>query len=239
MTDLGVEPDDVAVVELGDQGQGVADGGQEDIAAGFVGLGLQTDPQIVPLVLDVLGDGVQALLITVEDGIQVLGGIILGPLASAPHDESGGAQLGGQIDIAQDLAQPEPADGAVVVGQPPVLENRVGEGVGGDHLDGQTGGVDGLLEPGDDLVPLSIRGIEGEDIVVVEGDAPDAEFSEMLGVLPRPQRRARRLTEGVGGEPTDRPQTEREPVLLGGRANHGLLLEPEFVCWDNYGMAIG
>ena len=38
---LGVEPDDVAVLELGDQGQGVPGGGQEDVATGLVGLGLQ------------------------------------------------------------------------------------------------------------------------------------------------------------------------------------------------------
>ena len=38
---LGVEADDVAVLELGDHGQGVADGREEDVAAGLVRLGLQ------------------------------------------------------------------------------------------------------------------------------------------------------------------------------------------------------
>ena len=245
VTDLGVEADDVAVVELGDEGQGVADGGQEDVAAGLVGLGLEADPEVVALVLDVLGDGVQALLVTVHGRVEVLGGVVLGALAPAPHDEGGGAQLGGQVHVAQDLAQAEAADGAVVVGQAPVLEDRVGEGVGGDHLDGQAGGLDGLLEPGDDLVALGVGGVEGEDVVVVEGDAPGPELSELLRVLPGLEGGAGPVAEGVGRQPADRPQTEREPVFLGGLTDHGhssLSSVPRaghpFVWWRNYGMPV-
>ena len=70
---LGVEPDDVAVVELGDQGQRVADRGEEDVASRLVGLGFQRDPQVVALALDVAGDRVEALLVALEGGVQVLG----------------------------------------------------------------------------------------------------------------------------------------------------------------------
>ena len=141
---LGVQPDDVAVLELGDQRQGVPGGRQEDVAARLVRLGLQRDPQVVALRLDVAGDGVEALLVALHRGVDVLGAVVLAALAPAPHDEGRRTQLGGQVDRAQHLAQPEPAHAAVVGGQPAVLEHRVAEGVGGDHLDDQAGAVGGL-----------------------------------------------------------------------------------------------
>ena len=208
MPHLGVQTHDVAVVQLGNEGQGVADGGQEDVTTGLVRLGLQTDLEVVALVLDVLGDGVQALLVAVEGRVEVLGGVVLSALTTTPHDKGLGAQLGGEIDVAQDLAQAEAADRAVVVGQAAVLEDRVGEGVGGDHLDGQARGVHGVLELADDLVTLGVGGVEGEDVVVVEGDAPGAQLGELLGVLPGTQGGTGLVTEGVGGEPADGPQTE-------------------------------
>ena len=205
---LGVEADDVAVVQLGDEGQRMADGGQEDVATGLVGLGLQTDLEVVALGLDVAGDRVQALLVAVEGGVQVLGGVVLGALAPAPHDECGGAELGGQVHVAQDFAQAEAADGAVVVGQPAVLEDRVGEGVGGDHLDDDARRVRGLLDLHDAVVALSVGGREVEDVVVVKGDAPRAQFGEFRGVLPRVQDGPGRGSEGIDGVPADGPQAE-------------------------------
>ncbi|HNJ66289.1 MAG TPA: flagella basal body P-ring formation protein FlgA, partial [Turneriella sp.] len=45
--------------------------------------------------------------VALEGGADVLRGVILGALAAAPHDERGRAQLGGQVDVAQHLAQRE------------------------------------------------------------------------------------------------------------------------------------
>ena len=52
-----------------------------------------------------------------------------------------GAELGGEVDVAQDLAQGEAADAAVVGGEAAVLEDRVAEQVGGDHRDDHAGGL--------------------------------------------------------------------------------------------------
>ena len=43
--DLGVEPHELGVLQLRDEGQGVADGREQDVAAGLVGLGLEREPQ--------------------------------------------------------------------------------------------------------------------------------------------------------------------------------------------------
>ena len=92
---------------------------------GSFGLGSMREPQVVALVDDVAGEQVDALAVAVERGADVLGRVVLGALAAAPHDEGLGAELGGEVDVAQHLAQREAAHGAVVAGEAAVLEDRV------------------------------------------------------------------------------------------------------------------
>ena len=51
VADLRVQPDDVAVLELGDEGQRVPDRRQQDVAARLVRLGLDGEPDVVALVI--------------------------------------------------------------------------------------------------------------------------------------------------------------------------------------------
>ena len=44
MGELGVEPHHVGVLQRADEGEGVPDGGEEDVAPGLVGLGFEGDP---------------------------------------------------------------------------------------------------------------------------------------------------------------------------------------------------
>ena len=80
----------------------------------LVRLGLEADPQVVALGLDVAGDGVEPLLVALERGVDVLGAVVLAALSTAPHDEGRRAELGGEVDRVEDLAQAEAADRAVV-----------------------------------------------------------------------------------------------------------------------------
>ena len=214
----------------GDEAERVPDGGQEDVAARLVGLGLQPDPEVVALGLDVRSDRVQALPVAVQGGVQVLGAVVLGPLAATPHHEGGGTHLGGEVDRGQHLAQAEAAYRAVVGGQPAVLEDRVGEGVGGDHLDHQSGLVRGVLEPTQPLPLGGLVGVEGEDVVVVEGDPPGAELGEPVGVLPGIEDRPGGRAERVDARPAHRPQSEGEPVVGCGSAHESLLSRGSGVC---------
>ena len=149
---LRVQPDDVAVLELRDEAERMPDGRQQDVAAGLVRLGLERDLDVVALVLDVAGDGVDALAVAVERGVQILGAVVLAAFPATPHDEGLGAELSGQVDVAQHLAEREPADRAIVGGEAAVLEHRVGEQVGGDHLDGDVVAGAGIPEAGDQPV---------------------------------------------------------------------------------------
>ena len=203
-----------------DERERVADRREQDVAAGLVGLGLERDAQAVALLLDVRGDGVDALGVAVVRGVEVLGGVVLGALAAAPHDERVGAQLGGEVDVADDLAQAVAAHAAVVRRERAVLEDRVAERVGGDHLDGDAGLVERALEAGEDLVALGVVRAEGDDVVVVERHVRGAQLGELVDRLDRVQPRARGRAELVLGVPADRPEAERELVCTGGLRCH-------------------
>ena len=43
--ELGVQPDHLGMLQRADEGEGVADGGEEDVAPRLVGLGLEGDAQ--------------------------------------------------------------------------------------------------------------------------------------------------------------------------------------------------
>ena len=66
VADLGVEADELGVLERVDEGERVADGRQQDVAAGLVRLGLDGEAQVVALVGDVLAEQVHGLAVAVE-----------------------------------------------------------------------------------------------------------------------------------------------------------------------------
>ena len=115
MSGFGVQSDDVTVVELSDQGQSVTDGGKEDIASGFIGLGFQANAEVVAAGLDVGGDGVEAFAVAVECCVEILGGVVFCAFAPAPHDEGCCAEFCCEVDVTQDLSQAEAADLAVII----------------------------------------------------------------------------------------------------------------------------
>ena len=190
VADLGVEAHHVAVLQLGDERQRVPDGREQDVAARLVGLGLDREPDAVALLLDVAGEQVDALAVAVERGADVLGLVDLGALAAAPEHVRRRAQLGGQVEVAEDLAEREAAHGAVVAGEPAVLEDGVGEQVGGHHRHDEAGLVQRGAEAGDQPVALGGVGAEGDEVVVVEGDAVGAQLGEAVHGLDGVQRRA-------------------------------------------------
>jgi hypothetical protein len=220
VADLGVEADHVGLVQHADEGDGVADARQEDVAAGLVGLGLDGQPHAVPLVLHVLAEQVDALLVPLQRDAHVLAGVGLGALAPAPQDVGGRAQLRGEVHVAHDLAQRVAADVAVGGGEGAVLEDRVGEGVGRHHGHDDAGLLQRGPEPLDAGVALGVGRPERDQVVVVERDAVGTRLREPVHRLDRVQRGAGRVAERVPGLPADRPQAEAE-LVGGGRGGDG------------------
>ena len=187
-------------------------GGQEDVAAGLVGLGLDREAQVVALLGDVVAQQVEGLLHPVQSDPHVLGTAGLGALAAAPGDIRAGAELGGQIDVADDLAQREPAHVTVVGGEPAVLEHRVREQVRRRHRDLHPGPLQRVLEPADQPRPLRLARPERDQVVVVERHPVRTQLREPLHRLDRVQRGTRRIPERVVATPPHGPETEGEPV---------------------------
>ena len=218
VADLGVQADELGPLERLDEGQRVTDRGQQDVAARLVGLGLDREADVVALVGDVVAEEVDGLAVALQRGAHILRGVVLGALAAAPHDEGLRAELGGQVQVAQHLAQGEATHLTVVGGEAAVLEHRSGEEVGGDHRDGQPGRFQRALQPVDLRLPLGIGGAEGEQVVVVEGHAVGAELSELLHGVHDVERATSRAAEGVGAVVADGPEAEGELV---GRSGGG------------------
>ncbi len=215
--DLGVDAVELGALQPLDEGEGVADRGQQNVAARLVGLGLDGELQVVALLDDVLAEEIEGLLHPVQGGPYVLGRPGLRAFPSAPGHIGAGAQLGGQVDVAECLAQRVAADAAVVGGEGAVLEDGVGEEVGGCHRDDQAGGVQCLPEAFDGRLALDLAGAEGDQVVVVEGDAVRAEVGEAVDRLDGVQGPPGGVPEGVAALPADGPQAEAELV-----PGHGL-----------------
>ncbi len=131
----------------------------------------------------------------------------------------------GQVHIAHDLAQREAAHIAVVRGERAVLEDRMREQVGGQHRRLHARLVEGVLEASDVLLTSAFLGAEGDEVVVVEGDAVGAEVGQSVDRLDRIERRTRGVPERVASPVAHGPQPERE--LVGWRGlvvAHGFLL---------------
>ncbi len=103
----------------------MTDGGQQDVAARLVGLGLDREADLVALVDDVLAEQVDGLAVALERRPHVLGRVVLGAFATAPHHEGLRAQLGTELELTQRLAQREPPHGAVVRREGSVLEDGI------------------------------------------------------------------------------------------------------------------
>ena len=182
--------------------------GQQDVAAGLVGLRLEREPQAVALVLDVGREEVDALAVAVEGGLDVLGHVDLGAFATAPHHVGLGAELGRQIHVAHHLAQRVTTDAAVVAGEAAVLEHRMGEEVGGHHRHDETGLLECCLEASDLLVAGGGVAAERDQVVVVEGDAIGAEVGR-AGAPSRSGRSAVGSRRRTGPAPASPPSTAR------------------------------
>ena len=219
----GFTPDELGVLEARDERDRVADGRQQDVAARLVGLGLDREADVVAPVDDELGEHVHRLGVAVERGAHVLGLVVLRALAPAPQDERPRAELGGELEVAQHLAQRVAAHAAVVAGEPAVLEHRVGEQVGGDHRHGHAVVGELLAEAVDDRVAVGGRAAERHEVVVVERDAPCAEPTP--AARPRPAGRAvrgwgRRTGHGRSSRPSrGRTRTGRRAWAQGARAS--------------------
>src|SRR5690606_22013231 len=83
------------------------------------------------------------------------------------------------------------------------------------HLADHAGLVDGLLQPSDQLVALRLGGVEGDQVVVVEGEAPGAELLELAHGLEGVEVGPGSGAELVAGGPAHGPQAEGELVRRG------------------------
>src|SRR6266516_4824338 len=210
---LGVEPDHFGVIERVDERQHVASRGEEDVAARLVGLRLQGESQVVALRADVIAQEVDGIAVPSQRATRVLGGIRLDPLAAAPEDVHGGAELDPQVDGRQGLLQGVRAHPRVVAGERTVSKGGVGEQVRRRHRNPEAGGLERRLELPHDPVALAGGGVHRHEVVVVQVHAVGTQLGELVNDSGGRDRRADRLAERIAARVPHRPETEREMML--------------------------
>ena len=145
----------------------------------------------------------------------------LGAFAPAPEDVHLRAELDAQVDGVQGLLQGIGAHLRVIAGEGAILEDRVAEQVGGRHGHDQPGIRQRLAEVLFDRFGFGGRGVDGDQVVVVEVDAIGADFAEQVDQLGGGFVGAGGGAKGVGAAIADRPQAKGEFVLgLGGIVSH-------------------
>src|SRR5689334_20142953 len=97
------------------------------------------------------------------------------------------------------------------------------------HRHHEAGLIERLLEVAHDAIPLSGRGVKGHQVVVVEVHAIRAQFAQLMHDIDWVQRRAHRLTEGVGPDTAHRPETKGKLVALLRHKLIGQALTPLYV----------
>ena len=212
VADLGVEADQLGMLELVDERQRVPGGGQQDVPAWLVRLRLEREADAVALVENVGAEDVVRLLAPVQRGPHILGRAGLRAVTAAPAHVDPGPELGREVEVAHHLGQGEAAHVPVVRGEPALLEDRVREQVRGRRRHHQAGLVERLAERRDPVGALLVGVVEPEHVVVVEVHAVGADLGQLAhGALGR-HRRADRAAEDIHALPADGPDPERELV---------------------------
>ena len=97
MPDLRVDPNHLLVFEGRDEGKGMPDRREQDVSPWLVGLGFDGKTDVVPPILRVLAQQVDALGLASECVTHVLRRVGLCALATTPEDVRAGSKFGGQI----------------------------------------------------------------------------------------------------------------------------------------------
>ena len=166
----------------------------------------------VPPVVGVGPEEVQRLAEPCQRGDHVAAGVDLGPLAASPEHVGPGAELGPEVDGRHRLLDGVGADGRVGVRERAVAEGGVREQVRRRHRDDEPSLVERLAEAADDPVALGRRGVEGDEVVVVQVDAVGAEVGQEADGVGGVDGGPGRLAERVAPYVADGPEPEREPV---------------------------
>ena len=219
--DLGIDPDQLGMLQGFDEGERMAECGQQDVAPRLVRLRFDGEADSVSLVDHIVAEQVDGFAVAFERTADVLGHVVLRTLPPTPHHEGFRAQFGGKVEVAEHLADREAAHGPVVAGEAAVLEHRMAEQVGGNHRDDETGVGERLLQAIDFMPAGGIRAAEREQVVVVKGESVCAELGQFVHGFDGVEVSTGCAAELVLGGPADGPQAEGELVVAGGHDCHG------------------
>ena len=211
--DFRIDADQLRMRERRDESEVGAGGGHVDVAARFIRLRFERKPIPVIAIDRVLAQVVHRVTQSFHRFVRTAAGIGLGPFTAAPQHEDAGAELGAQVHRAQRFLQRVGTYLWIVRCKRAITEHRVEKQVHRRHGHDDVVRLAGAFEFADDAIALGWRRVDRDEIVVVEIDAPGADFAEQRHCVVGRERRAHDIAEGVSPAIADGPQTKRELVL--------------------------
>ena len=204
--DLRVDADQLRMLERRDEPEVRAGRRHVDVAARLVRLGLEREAEAVLLVDRIPAQIVDRLAQPFHRFVGAAARIGLDPLAPAPEHEDLRAELGAEIHRAHRLLERVGAHARVVRREGAVPEHGVEEQADGRHRDDDAGAAaQARLELLHDAVALRGGGVDGDEIVVVQVDAPRTDLGEHRDRVDRRERRPDDVAERIAAAVADGP----------------------------------
>ena len=205
---LGVDAEQLRVVQRRDEPEVAAGDGKVHVAAGLVGLGLEGELVVVLAIDAVFGQEVHRLAEALDRFDRALRGIAFNAFAAAPEHVNLRAELGPEVHRTHRLLDGIRPHLGVVAGERAVFEDRVAEQVGGRHRDNQAVVLERLAEVFFDLIGFGGGSVDRDQVVVVKVDAVRAGFADDVDDLLHRQLRPGWPAERIATDVADRPQAE-------------------------------
>ena len=208
--EFGIHADHLGMIERRNEAEIVSGRRHIDVAARLVGLGFHRKLEAIFLVDVVLAqeiDGVAQMLYSIGAWAARVG---LDSLAAAPKNENFRAKFGAEIHRAHRFLHGVGAHFGIARGERAVAKNGMREERNSSHRHDEPVLFAGALEGRDDRVALVRRCVDRNEIVVVQVDAPRADFGEHRDDVVGRNHRTHEIAKGIAPAIPYRPQTKCE-----------------------------
>src|SRR5215472_460001 len=213
MSHFGVDADHLGMIERGDEAEVMAGGGHVNVTARLVGFGLQGEAITVAAVEIVFAQIIYCFAEPFDGFVRPAAGIGFDAFASTPEDKNLRAQFRAEIHGAQSFLQRVSADFRIVCGEGAVAKDGMEEKGNGGHGNDDTVSGTSLFKLRNDAVALGPGGIDRNQIVVVQIDAPGSHFRKQADNVDRRKGGAHKISERIAAAVADGPKSEGKLVF--------------------------
>src|SRR5438874_8139403 len=167
---LGIYPDDLGMIERWNEAEVMPCGGHVNVSARFVGFGFKRKLVAVASLDVVFAEIIYRFAQTLHGFVSTAARVSFNAFPAAPQDENFGAKFRAQIHGAHRLVDSICAYSRIIGGKGSIAKDRMEEERDGSHGHDDPMLFASLLEFANNSVALGRRGVNRDEIVVMEID---------------------------------------------------------------------